>query len=151
MNDLLAEIATRGFGELTESMASEARRAGDDATRRLVGQGVGYMAFAAANPMLFRLMFNRETDAFETPALQEAARVTRELHFGAIEAALPKASPEVRVRMSDFAWATVHGFITLVLEGQVGAQDSSRALKARGMAILAAMAETVVRAGGVED
>jgi AcrR family transcriptional regulator len=151
LNDLLAEIATRGFAELTEAMAGEARRAGADATRRLVGQGVGYMAFAAANPMLFRLMFNRETDAFETPALEGAARVMRDLHSSAIEAALPRAPAEVKMRMSDFAWATVHGFITLVLEGQVGEKDSSRALKARGMAILAAMAETVVRAGGVDD
>src|SRR5512143_2081605 len=64
INDLLAEIATLGFGELAETMAAEARRAGSDPAARLVGQGVGYMAFAAAHPMLFRLMFNRETDAF---------------------------------------------------------------------------------------
>src|SRR6476620_11034493 len=69
IDDLLAEIATRGFGELTAAMSAEARRAGSDPAARLVGQGVGYMAFAAANPMLFRLMFNRETDAFETPAV----------------------------------------------------------------------------------
>lgn len=151
LNELLAEIATLGFGELVTIMQSEAKRAGADATRRLVGQGVGYMAFAAAHPMLFRLMFNRETDAFETPALQAGAKAMRELHFAAIEGAVPKASREVKEQMSDFAWATVHGFITLVLEGEVGDKDSSRALKARGMAILAAMAETVVRAGGVED
>ncbi|HZQ00428.1 MAG TPA: TetR/AcrR family transcriptional regulator [Reyranella sp.] len=151
INDLLAEIATRGFGELSAMMATESKRAGNDATRRLVGQGVGYMAFAAAHPMLFRLMFNRETDAFETPALKQAAKAMREQHFAAIEAALPRAPDEVKQRMSDFAWATVHGFITLVLEGQVGEDDSSRALKARGLAMLASMAETVVRAGGVED
>ncbi len=150
IDDLLAEIATRGFGELTEAMAAEARRAGGDPAARLVGQGVGYMAFAAANPMLFRLMFNRETDGFETPALVAAAKAARELHFAAIEAAIPKAPPEVKVRMSDFAWASVHGFITLVLEGQIGEHDSSRALKGRSLAILAAMAETVVRTGGTD-
>jgi len=148
INDLLAEIATRGFGELVTSMSTEARRAGADPAARLVGQGVGYMAFAAANPMLFRLMFNRETDAFETPAVASAAKAARELHFAAIEAALPRASTEVRIRMSDFAWATVHGFITLVLENQIGEGESSRTLKARGLAMLAAMAETVVRSGG---
>ena len=50
--------------------------------------------------------------------------------------------------MSDFAWATVHGFITLVLDGQIGESESSRALKARSLATLAAMVETVVRTGG---
>ena len=151
INDLLAEIATRGFAELTAAMTTEARRAGADPAARLAGQGLGYMAFAAANPVLFRLMFNRETDDYETPAVKAAARAARELHFAAIEAAIPKASAEVKTRMSDFAWATVHGFITLVLDSQVGEGESSRALKARSLAILSAMAETVVRTGGAPD
>ena len=88
-------------------MAAEAKRAGADPAVRLVGQGVGYMAFAAANPTLFRLMFNRETDDFETPALAAASKAAREMHFAAIEAAIPQASAEVKVRMSDFAWATI--------------------------------------------
>ena len=146
-----AEISVQGFGELTASMAAEAKRAGSDPAARLVGQGVGYMAFAAAHPMLFRLMFNRETDRFETPALDAASRAAREMHYAAVEAALPRASKEVKVRMSDFAWATVHGFITLLLERQIGEGESSRALKARGLAMLADMAETVMRAGGVPD
>jgi hypothetical protein len=50
--------------------------------------------------------------------------------------------------MVDFAWASVHGFITLVLQGQIGDKDSPRVLKARGLAVLSAMVETVVRAGG---
>jgi AcrR family transcriptional regulator len=151
INDLLAEIATRGFGELTAAMTAEARRAGADPAARLAGQGLGYMAFAAANPVLFRLMFNRETDDYETPALKAAAKASREMHFAAIEAAIPKASSEVKTRMSDFAWATVHGFITLVLDSQIGEGESSRALKARSLAMLSAMAETVVRAGGAPD
>src|SRR5437667_1119669 len=73
MDDLLAEIATRGYQELTAAMAAEAKRAAPNHSARLVGQGVGYLAFAAANPMLFRLMFNRESDRFETPALAAAA------------------------------------------------------------------------------
>jgi AcrR family transcriptional regulator len=151
VDDLLAEIAVQGFGEMTAAMATEAKRAGSDPAARLVGQGVGYMAFAAAHPMLFRLMFNRETDRFETPALTAASKSAREMHYAAVEAALPRASKEVKVRMSDFAWATVHGFITLLLERQIGEGDSSRALKARGLAMLADMAETVMRAGGAPD
>jgi AcrR family transcriptional regulator len=151
MDDLLAEIATRGYQELTSAMAAEAKRAAPNPSARLVGQGVGYLAFGAANPMLFRLMFNRETDRFETPALAAAAKEAYRLHTAAVDAVIPKASAEVKERMSDFAWATVHGFITLVLEGQVGERDSSRALKARSLAILAAMAETVVRTGGAPD
>ena len=151
VDDLLAEIATQGFAQLVETMAAEAKRDKPDPAARLVAQGVGYMAFAAAHPMLFRLMFYRETERFQTPALAEAARAARAVHFAAIEAALPLAPRETKVRMSDFAWATVHGFITLLLERQIGEGESAKALRARGVAILADMAETVMRAGGVPD
>jgi hypothetical protein len=109
------------------------------------------MAFAAANPALFQLMFNREASRFETPGLAAAAKQAYHLHLAAVDEVIPKAPAEMRKRMADFAWATVHGFITLVLEGQIGEGESPRALKARSLATLAAMAETVVRVGGIED
>lgn len=148
IDDLLAEIATRGYRDLTAAMTAEARRSGSDPAARLVGQGVGYMAFAAANPVLFQLMFSRDANNFETPALAAAAKIASNLHRQAVEAVIPQASGEVKERMVDFAWAAVHGFITLVLEGQLGERDSSRALKTRGLAALSAMVEAVVRAGG---
>jgi len=150
LDDLLAEIAARGFVELAATMTAEARRATDPASR-LVGQGVGYMAFAAAHPALFQLMFNREASRFETPGLAAAAKQAYQLQLDAVDAVIPKAPAERRKRMADFAWATVHGFITLVLEGQIGEGESGRALKARSLATLAAMAETVVRVGGTAD
>jgi AcrR family transcriptional regulator len=151
IDDLLAEIATRGYHDLTAAMANEAKRSKPEPAARLVGQGVGYMAFAAANPILFQLMFSKEANSVETPQLEAAARSAYQLHLAAVDAVIPKAPADLRRRMADFAWSTVHGFITLVLEGQIGEGESGRALKARGMAMMAAMAETVVRAGGVED
>ena len=153
IDDLLAELATRGFQELAAAMTAEAVRAdGDGAegatTGRLVAQGVGYMAFAAGNPALFQLMFSREANRLETPALAAAAEAVRNLHAAAVEAAIPHASGEIKQRMADFAGASVHGFISLLLDGQIGGKDSSRALKARGLSLLSAMAETVVRVGG---
>ncbi|WP_421998814.1 TetR/AcrR family transcriptional regulator [Reyranella sp.] len=147
IDDLLAEIATRGYQELAAAMTAESRRSADKPAARLVGQGIGYMAFAAANPVLFQLMFSREANRFETPALAEASRSAYHLQREAVEAVIPQASGEVKERMVDFAWASVHGFITLVLEGQLGEKDSSRALKARGLAVLSALVETVVLAG----
>ncbi len=148
IGDLLAEIATRGYRELSDAMTAEGGRSRNDPAGRLVGLSVGYMAFAAAHPVLFQLMFSREGNGFETPALAEASRSAYRLLREAVEAAIPHASGEVKDRMADFAWASVHGFITLVLEGQLGSQDSSRALKARSMAVLSTMVEAVVRAGG---
>lgn len=145
---LLAEIAARGYQELTAAMTAEARRSNGTPAGRLVGQGVGYMAFAAANSVLFQLMFRLEADQLESPALAAAAKAAYHLHREAIEALIPDAPADVQERMVDFAWASVHGFITLVLEGQIGDKDSPRALKARGLAVLSAMVETVVRTGG---
>jgi AcrR family transcriptional regulator len=148
IDDLLSELAARGFDELAVAMATEADRADGAAAGRLIGQGVGYMAFAAGNPALFQLMFSREANRLESAALTIAAEKVRALHAAAVEAVIPHASGEIKQRMTDFAGASVHGFISLLLDGQIGGKDSSRALKARGLSLLSAMAETVVRAGG---
>lgn len=144
MDDLLAELVNRGFMELAAAMTTEAGRGEKGPAAHLVGLGVGYMAFAAANPVLFQLMFSREANRLEAA---EGAAEIRRLQVAAVDAALGQASGDVRQRMVDFAWGTMHGFITLVLEGEIGGHDSSRALKARGLAVLAAMVETVVRSG----
>lgn len=153
IDDLLAALAVQGFHELAAAMTAEAARADGEAAEgggasQLVAQGVGYMAFAAGNPALFQLMFSREANRLETPALAAAAEAVRNLHAAAVEAAIPHASGEIKQRMADFAGASVHGFISLLLDGQIGGKDSSRALKARGLSLLSAMAETVVRVGG---
>src|SRR5947207_4983161 len=57
IDDLLAEIATRGYRELCVAMEAEVGRARPEPAARLVAQGVGYMTFAAAHPTLFQLMF----------------------------------------------------------------------------------------------
>ena len=148
IDDLLSELAARGFDELAAAMTAEANRGEGGGAGGLIGQGVGYMAFAAGNPALFQLMFSREANRLESAALTTAAEKVRTLHAAAIEAVIPHASGEIKQRMTDFAGASVHGFISLLLDGQIGGKDSSRALKARGLSLLSAMAETVIRAGG---
>jgi AcrR family transcriptional regulator len=146
MDDLLAELVRRGFAELTAAMTTESDRAADEEpTSRLVGLGVGYMAFAAANPTLFQLMFSREANHIEPKEGDEDAESVRRLMVAVLDDVIGDAADDVRQQAADLAWATMHGFITLVLEGEIGRRDSSRALKSRGLAALAAMAETVTR------
>ena len=140
LDDLLAEIANRGAAEMAAAMDKEAKRSGEEPAQRLVGQCVGYMAFAAAHPMLFELMFQRPAERRQPAAFADS-----------VAAVIPGADSEVKARMVDFTWATVHGFIVLLLEGRIGTGESSRGLKARSLAVLAAMVETVIRAGGVPD
>ena len=146
MDDLLAELVRRGFAELTAAMTTESDRAADEEpTSRLVGLGVGYMAFAAANPTLFQLMFSREANHIEPKEGDDGAESVRRLMVAVLDDVIGDAADDVRQQAADLAWATMHGFITLVLEGEIGRRDSSRALKSRGLAALAAMAETVTR------
>jgi len=148
MDDLLAELVRRGFAELTAAMTTESNRASDkEPTSRLVGLGVGYMAFAAANPTLFQLMFSLEANHIESKGGDEGAESVRRLLAGVLDDVIGDAQGDVRQQAADLAWATMHGFITLVLEGGIGRRDSSRALKSRGLAALAAMAEMVTRLG----
>ena len=145
MDDLLAELVRRGFAELTAAMTAEVQRVEDEPAARLVGLGVGYMAFAAANPTLFQLMFSREANHIEPREGDEGAESVRRLMVAVLDDVIGDAADDVRQQAADLAWATMHGFITLVLEGEIGRRDSSRALKSRGLAALAAMAETVTR------
>ena len=52
---LLDAVAERGFDALTSAMTERMDRAGDSAAR-LDASGIGYVAFAVANPALFGLM-----------------------------------------------------------------------------------------------
>jgi AcrR family transcriptional regulator len=101
IDDLLAEIAARGHHDLVAAMSAEARRSDGSPAARLVGLGVGYMAFAAANPVLFQLMFSREANRFETPGLAQASQAAYHLQREAVEAVIPQASGEVKDRMVD--------------------------------------------------
>ncbi len=146
MDDLLAELVRRGFAELTAAMTTEAERVADDEpAARLVGLGVGYMAFAAANPTLFQLMFSREANHIEGKAGDEGGESVRRLLTAVLDDVTGNAPADARQQAADFAWATMHGFIALVLDGEIGSRDSSKGLKARGLATLAAMAETIAR------
>jgi AcrR family transcriptional regulator len=148
MDDLLAELVRRGFAELAVAMTTEAERVSDDEpASRLVGLGVGYMAFAAANPTLFQLMFSREANHIEPREGDEGPENVRRLLEGVLDEVIADGADDIRQQAADLAWSTMHGFITLVLDGEIGRRDSSRALKARGLAALAVMAETVTRLG----
>src|SRR5271154_5377596 len=64
---LLAAVAAQGFRELTAAMKKRMTRE-TEPTKRFLGTGAGYVAFAAANPALFRLMFGGSGQRFSDHA-----------------------------------------------------------------------------------
>jgi AcrR family transcriptional regulator len=110
---LLAAIAAEGFRELSEAMDAGMAQASDD-IGRLTALGVAYIAFAQANPSLFRLMFQSElVDLSRFPEAEAAGEATHARCLAGIAAIAPEASRE---GLSILAWSVVHGYATLSIE-----------------------------------
>ncbi len=138
--DLLAEIAATGFDDLTASMRRLAEQAAAaDAAGRLIGLGRGYVAFALANRAVFQLMFRRDAFSADNEHFAAAARGAYACLVEGVDALLPHAGPSERGLAVDRSWSLVHGFSTLVIEGQIckGETDPS-AIDGRLAAMLGA-------------
>jgi AcrR family transcriptional regulator len=122
---LLDAVAERGFDALTAAMTERMDRAGGNAAR-LDASGIGYVAFAVANPALFSLMFSH---VGQNPAAGQSLDLARQRAYGVLQQAADaastgaktasKASPEECLRL----WAMVHGIAKLILEGCVKPAD----------------------------
>jgi AcrR family transcriptional regulator len=114
----LAGLLTAFAAEGNERLAASMRRCmAEDPGHPLLACGRGYIAFAAAHPGHFRLMFGTAALRHDDPALTAARTAAfaplretmRALHPGLEDAAL-------RDRLG-LAWAAVHGFAALRAEG----------------------------------
>ena len=110
---LLAAVATKGFERLRAAlrMADEAR----DEAEALVGQGIAYIAFARANPALFRLMFG--TPPGVKPEELTAAGAAAYAVMADRVAAL--APPDEARERALQCWATAHGLAALTVDGRL--------------------------------
>nr|WP_238257840.1 TetR/AcrR family transcriptional regulator [Methylobacterium gnaphalii] len=108
---LLAAVATIGFQRLREALlAADGQGGGIMALRE---QGVAYVAFACANPALFRLMFGSAT------AKDDAMVAASNASYAVMEERVRSLVPADRVE--DWAlhcWATAHGLAALAVDGQ---------------------------------
>jgi AcrR family transcriptional regulator len=148
VSDLLAEIAARGFDDLTAAMDSSA--AGNrDPAEQLVALGRGYVGFAMANKAVFQLMFNREARSDTNEQLARAAKAAHARLESGIGGVIPQCSPSVKQAMADLAWAGVHGFAMLALGGQLGPYGTADSVfKRRLESLLHAIVDAI--AGGGE-
>jgi AcrR family transcriptional regulator len=118
---LLDAVAKRGFDALTAAMTTRMDKL-SDAGARLDASGIGYVAFAVANPALFGLMFST---VGQNPAAGTSLDLARQRAYAVLQKAAAacspggKASPEECLRL----WALVHGIAKLVLEGSVRPAD----------------------------
>lgn len=147
---LLTAFAAVGFERMTERMATYREQAGDDPAARLIAVGQAYIDFALAHRAHFQLMHRHDRLDELDDSLREAsgrafAMLTDTLAQAMRQAGLPADSGPQRTVL---AWAAVHGFATLALEGLLGplpgpgpglGGPSQQPLSALGAAMLAVL------------
>ena len=120
---ILAELVAQGFDELARRLA-RAHATGGDALATLVASGTAYVVFALDHPGVFRVMFRAD--------LCDPARFAQVLNSG--ERAHGELRHLVRLvhggpdddSLAMLHWAQVHGLASLLLDGPLGQQLSSR-------------------------
>jgi Tetracyclin repressor-like, C-terminal domain len=106
---------------LTASLRAGDARARGDGARRVIEQGIEYVAFAMRRPGRFRLMF-RGARLHEDAALIASGRAAFAVLEDGVRAlrGLPEGAP---IRGADWAtllatWSIVHGFAHLAIAGR---------------------------------
>jgi AcrR family transcriptional regulator len=118
---LLDAVAERGFDALTAAMTTRMDKVSGGAAR-LDASGIGYVAFAVANPALFGLMFST---IGQDPAAGTPLDSARQRAYAVLQDAVAACSPNGNADAAECLrlWATVHGIAKLVLEGCVRPAD----------------------------
>ena len=120
-DELLRAVAAQGF----RAMADEIRAGADRAVERIRERSIAYVAFAAANPELFQLMFLFRAGAVE---LVDDEGVAIDNELSAATEAFDQGAADITVAMADgdlaerdvnevamILWASTHGVATLAL------------------------------------
>lgn len=136
---LLTAVAASGFEELSRRMvAAMARRGrtaanGATATGRLRAVGRAYVELALERPELFRLMFSPSgLSCLDGGASQMHGPTPAALLGEVLDDLIAEGhmSTERRAGAELRAWAAVHGFASLVLDGRSGLQTKAQRTEA---------------------
>lgn len=117
---LLTAFATVGFDRMADLMQRYRAAALPDAQARLSAVGLAYIDFALAHPAHFELMFGRDRLAPDDAELQRAGQRTSEPLRDCLTALMAERGlpPDDLPQRMLLAWAAVHGYATLLVEGQ---------------------------------
>ena len=119
---LIAAISTEGYHQLYEQLTAAVETNHGNPQNLLVEVGWAYVQFALKDPELFKVMFSGVIEQEKDyPDFREISQKNFQLLLGIIktyqESGLlaPEPVDLVAVRL----WSVVHGFIMLLLEGQI--------------------------------
>lgn len=119
-SDLMRTAVCEGMERLRVRMADAYARHPPATLEAIAAIGVAYIAFARAEPGMFRLIFSLTETHEQTPELTERGRETFAVVLNATAAYLGKAPDEEVTGHSAYQlWAAVHGHSFLVLDCKV--------------------------------
>lgn len=119
VEELLAEVAIQGFAKFIGELEKAVTQANNESIDRFVSLGVAYVNFAVENSAFYRLMFfhkfNRKEDF---PQLKESAFKSFHILRTTIADCLEENTSALEIdRVTNLAWASVHGISTLAVNG----------------------------------
>ena len=99
----------------------------DEGNDTLLPYGEAYVAFARANPALYRLMFGEGFPAVSQ--YSDAVRELRQRSYDIMKSSLEQQLPEAAVPIAGlFLWALVHGLGLLLIDGQLENNETPKDL-----------------------
>lgn len=116
-------LAEQGALEMAQALTVKPGEGNDT----LLPYGEAYVAFARANPALYRLMFGEGFPAVSQ--YSEAVRGLRQRSYDIMKSTLEKRLPEETVPIAGlFLWALVHGLGLLLIDGQLENNETPKDL-----------------------
>jgi AcrR family transcriptional regulator len=119
---LIAAISTEGYHQLYEQLTAAVETNQGNQQNMLVEVGWAYVQFALKDPELFKIMFSGVIEQEKDyPDFREISQKNFQLLVGIVKTyqetglLAPEPVDLVAVRL----WSLVHGFIMLLLEGQI--------------------------------
>ncbi|MBR0644990.1 TetR/AcrR family transcriptional regulator [Plastoroseomonas hellenica] len=127
LDAIAVALAEQGYAELAERLDAALTAAGSGP---LAPMGEAYIAFARANPGLYRLMFG---EGFRVASAEsKAVRALRQRTNASLRAGLQGRVPEGDVPATAlYLWSLTHGLALLMIDGQTDhAADPEAAIRA---------------------
>lgn len=132
---LLTAIAAQAFADLAAALEKADASAGGEREARIRAQGKAYVAFALDRPARFDLMWRKALLNNDDPDLvQQGDRAFDVLDRITRESGAPSAGPaDPGLAPSIAAWALVHGFARLAIDGVFGPGPEAAAAAAQSL------------------
>ena len=123
--ELLEALRAEGFAALAVAAGSALSLAGEDPRRKVRALGDAYLRFAIREPHRFRLMLHNPLESTEDPVAGQgtAFAILRETLEEARQAGVVRRDLSAR-ELALAAWALVHGLASLMVAGQIPADDA---------------------------